>query len=285
MIPTSANIQFSDGSKSAVSAWAVEDVYDAAESVIRRRKSYKLSAADEGHEVAAKTIHEVGGKTEFERYTQRQIIAWLKSHERPGLKRVLLIGDSIRMRQSSSTGYCRPAYRRMLGKVNLSHIPHNCGGSLAVVHNLPDWLSCEPDFVHINAGLHDLAYYPHGAQADHVASASLDDYRKNLREIFNTLQDRSIEVIWAPNTPVDDEWHCSGERLLHRRNATVIAYNDVAKDVAGEFRIPINDIYTPLVDAGIRNTIVSDGVHLSHTGSATAGKHVAEAVLSALKIA
>lgn len=278
MKPVSAIVLFSDGTSSPVDAKSVADVFDAATSLATRRKSFQTGESDEGYKTGYKPLAEIGGRTEFERSMQRRTIDKLKNAERAGLKRVLLIGDSIRMRRSNGTGYGMHVYRRLLGKVNLTHIPHNCGATAAVQDNLLDWLSCKPDIVHINAGLHDLSIISKDVP-EAAGRTSIKDYQDNLRAIFRTMIDRSIAVIWAFNTPVDDEWHLT-DRYSYRRNSDVIAYNEASREVAGEFGIPVNDLYTPLFEAGVRTVLVPDGVHINHKGAAIAGKCVADAILA-----
>ena len=109
-----------------------------------------------------KNIAVIGGRNEMERWRQRQVIEWLAAHERPELPRVLIVGDSIRMRLNDCTGYGLYAYKELLDSWNISHIPHNTGGSGGVRSFIEDWLTSRPDVVHLHAGLHDLTLTPHG---------------------------------------------------------------------------------------------------------------------------
>ena len=150
---------------------------------------------------SVKWLRLLGGRNEFERSRQQQIVDRLADAERPDRKRVLLIGDSIRMRLRDTTGYGLHAYAHLLDQVNLTHIPHNTGGTTAVLQFLKDWLSCRPDIVHINAGLHDLATAAPGALL-HRSYNPPDTYAKNLRQIIEMINVAGVRTtIWALNTP------------------------------------------------------------------------------------
>ncbi len=225
-----------------------------------------------------KRLRLLGGRNEFEQSRQQQIVDRLADAERPGRKRVLLIGDSIRMRLCNTTGYGLHAYDRLIDYVNLSHIPHNTGGTIGVLDYLNDWLSCQPDIVHINAGLHDLATAPPGAPP-RPYHQSPNSYAKNLRRIIEMINIAGVKTtIWALNTPVHDQWHTT-DRKLHRLTKDVFLYNRIAVEVMTELDIPINDLFQPILDAGLETCLMRDGVHLAHTGSALLGRIVADRIL------
>lgn len=275
--PVSASVIFSNGERTRVPNEAVTDLYDLVEGLNYRRRVYGGSDKDEGSEKAAKSLGSLGGRTEFERALQRRIVEWLRNQERPRRPHVMVIGDSIRMRIANATGYGLHTYRHLVDKVNLTHIPHNCGGSSVHVVSIEDWLRASPDLIHINCGLHDLAIKKRTNPPRH--SVPIDEYRENLKKIFTRiLRNGKTKVIWALNTPVDDEWHLDERRRLLRYNGDVVAYNEASAQVAREFGLPITDLYTPLVKAGIRNCLRPDGVHLNHVGSRICGQIVAEAI-------
>ena len=85
-------------------------------------------------------------------------------------------------------------------------------------------------------------------------------------------------TIWALNTPVHDQWHTT-DRKLHRLNKDVILYNQTATEVMVELDIPINDLFQPILEAGLETCLMRDGVHLTHTGSALLGRIVADRIL------
>ncbi len=257
-----ATIRLKDGSKRRL-----DDV---------RARSLYLSRA--AQDQAGKPLRVLGGRNEFERTRQQQIVDRLTAAEVPGRKRVLLIGDSIRMRIRDSTGYGLHAYDRLIDHFNLTHIPHNTGSTTAVLNNLEDWLSCRPDIVYLNAGLHDLATAPRGAPPP-PSHQPPEIYAKNVRQIIEMINTAEVEMtIWALNTPVHDQWHTT-DRKLHRLNKDVILYNQTATEVMAELDIPINDLFQPILEAGLEACLMRDGVHLTHTGSALLGRIVADRIL------
>lgn len=278
-VPVSAVVRMSDGSRHSVPGHRVIDLYHAVEDPVP-------PFGDDDDAMGIKPLSRNGGKDEFARDRQWQIIKWLGEHRVPGAPAVMIIGDSIKMRISDGTGYGHHAYQRLVGKCNLIHIPHNCGGTKSVLPNLDNWLSAAPDIVFINCGLHDLATFSGGGLP--TGYSNPDQYADNLRKIFSQIKSAGVkEVIWAPNTPVDDEWHATvrraGKRLVIRKNRDVVIYNARASEIASSFDLPIADLYTPLIDSGLRKVLLSDGVHLNHQGSALCGKLVAEAVEIALE--
>lgn len=227
---------------------------------------------------SVKWLRLLGGRNEFERSRQQQIVDRLAEAEAPGRQRVLLIGDSIRMRLRDSTGYGLHAYEHLLDHVNLTHIPHNTGGTRPVLEYLNDWLSCRPDIVHVNAGLHDLAIAARGTHP-HRSYNPPDKYAKNLRQIIEMINIAGVETtIWGLNTPVHDQWHTTN-RKLHRLNKDVTLYNQIATEVMAELDIPINDLFQPILEAGLETCLMRDGVHLTHTSSALLGRIVADRIL------
>jgi hypothetical protein len=154
-----------------------------------------------------KPFREPGGRSEFEIDRQRQIIGWLHQNSRPDLLSVMIIGDSIRMRIADSTGYGLHAYRHLIGKANLLHVPHNCGGTSVHRSWLENWLQLRPDIVHINAGLHDLASNLRGASPRPTYN-SIDQFAKIFAGSCKQC------AITAP------EWCSGGSIHRYRRRGT-----------------------------------------------------------------
>ena len=230
-----------------------------------------------------KFLYRLGGRNEFERTRQKKICDWLATAEEPYLKRVMIIGDSIRMRLSDSTGYGLHAYRNLIGKCNLTHIPHNCGGTKEWRNFLQHWLSCKPELVHINAGLHDLAFSLKGDKPP-TGYNSVEQYAENLEWIISTLKANNVKtILWGLNTPVQEEWHRwipakKKPRSIGRLNQDIRLYNDASIRVMKGHNIPITDLFTPLWEKGVENVLLADGVHLNHQGSVILGKLVAETI-------
>ncbi len=82
---------------------------------------------------------------------KRQVSPILKAIEdKPGLPRVLLIGDSISM------GYTLPVRRALEGQANVHRIPANGGDTKKGLQLLDGWLGDGHwDIIHFNFGIHD----------------------------------------------------------------------------------------------------------------------------------
>ena len=267
LIPESAEVEFSDGSVEALS----------------REEAIALYLANRST-VPEKRLRIVGGRNEFERARQSKIMNWLNSHEKPGRPRVMLIGDSIRMRQSDTTGYGLHAYRRLIERCNVSHVSHNTENSGLVLQYIDDWLQCRPNVVHFNAGLHDLSTAP-GTDVLPPWHHPIARYQDNLRKIVAALRAAGVgTIIWASSTPVHDGWHNADVRTgktrgVLRHNADVIRYNEAAAVAMRELEVPINDLYSVVMKHGMERCLIADGVHLSAEGAVLLGRVVAEAIL------
>ncbi len=239
--------------------------------------------AEEGSWIDHRSIERVGGRSEFERGRQRMIIDWLERNRVEGAPNVMIIGDSIRMRIGNGTGYIQNAYRHLIGQANLGHVPHNSGGTITGLKLIDNWVASRPDIVHYNAGLHDLALFKNKEKKPSKYT-DVATYQKNVEAILNRIKAAGAKtIIWATNTPVDDEWHArrstgTGSRTLIRKDADVERYNAASIEVATRMGIEVNDLYTPLKEAGVRKVVLPDGVHLNHFGSELAGSLVAKAV-------
>jgi hypothetical protein len=227
-----------------------------------------------------KRLRVIGGRDEFERALQRRTLEWLERRERPSRPRVLIVGDSIRMRISDCSGYGLYAYKLLASSWNISHIPHNTGGSKTVCVFIDDWLGCRPDVVHLHVGLHDLATTPWGKGPEHV---SPETYRANLRYIIERIRSTpSVKhLIWGRITPVVEALHNMENRILRRLQSDVDLYNEVADEVMAAERVESNDIAAPLHAMGVANGLLIDGVHLNPAAAAILGRQVAERVNAA----
>lgn len=162
-----------------------------------------------------------------------------KIEDKPGLPRVLLIGDSI------SIGYTVPVRQLLQGQANVHRIPANGGPTTEGLKHLKTWLGASKwDVIHFNWGLHDLKFMgPNNEnRADPKAPTShqqvpLAEYEKNLAELVKQLQATGAKLIWCTTTPVPDgaEGRIAGEEKQ---------YNAAAARVMQAARIPTDDLYS-----------------------------------------
>jgi S-formylglutathione hydrolase FrmB/lysophospholipase L1-like esterase len=186
----------------------------------------------------------------------------------PGLPRVLLIGDSISM------GYTLRVRAALVGRANVHRAPTNCGPTTKGLAEIDAWLGHEHwDVIHFNFGLHDLKYLKPGVQ-----NVPPDKYEANLRLLVARLQQTGAKLIWAATTPVPPKVK-PGE--YPRIPGDIPAYNLIAAGIMAENHIPIDDLYTPVVDrlTELQNPL---DVHFNSRGCDLLAEHVVAAISTAL---
>jgi isoamyl acetate esterase len=190
---------------------------------------------------------------------------------KPAAIKVALIGDSIRLNAQRFVREGLPS------DFELRAPAENCESSRKVLANMREWVPAgAADLVHINCGLHDLRHDPGCARP----ITSLEDYGRHLREIFAYLATMGATVVWATTTPVDEVLH-NTNKASRRYRSDVLDYNECALAVAREFGARIHDLHARLMQAGLAQLLLSDGVHFNETGNALIGCSIAESILAA----
>jgi acyl-CoA thioesterase-1 len=187
--------------------------------------------------------------------------------DRPGLPRVLLIGDSI------SIGYTLPVRSLLADKANVHRVPRNGGDTRIGLANLDQWLQDGKwDVIHVNFGLHDAKLTAAGAPAVDLAT-----YTNNIRTILERLKATGARVIWATTTPVPA--HVDNPP---RQWASITDYNDAALKVAREEGVAIDDLYNVVLprEAELQRPA---NVHYFPTGSAVLAQAVAKSISGELR--
>lgn len=182
------------------------------------------------------------------------------------MKRVVLIGDSIRM------GYQEAVRRELAGLAEVIWTEDNGGDSRKVLANIEAWgIGPGADVIHINAGLHDLKVN----RQTHAYQVPVDEYARNIEQILKTLAGRTnATVIWAMTTPVNECWHRE-RKPFDRFQADVAAYNQKAAEVCAKLGVTVDDIYAVMAQAGPDRYLELDGVHFNEAGYELLGKEVA----------
>lgn len=182
--------------------------------------------------------------------------------DKPGLPRVLLIGDSI------SIGYTLPVRALLEGKANVHRIPTNGGPTKNGTAKIDAWLGKGKwDVIHFNFGLHDAKY-----MTETTRQVEPPEYEKNLRELVKKMKATGAKVIWASTTPVP-----KGDLNPPRKFEDIPVYNQVAEKVMKEEGVLINDLnafITPTLGTHQR----PKDVHFTTEGSQHLGKHVASVI-------
>ncbi|MDF1814409.1 MAG: GDSL-type esterase/lipase family protein [Verrucomicrobiales bacterium] len=201
------------------------------------------------------------------------ILASAISAEEQKLPSVVLLGDSIRM------NYEGAVKEALEGKAKVRSPKENCRDTFTVLENLDRWLEGQsPQVIHINVGLHDMFLSSKTGKPRHT----LETYEKNLRAIFSKLQQqKGARIIFALTTKVNEDLQAKSEGYgrVVRRNSDITRYNETAKQVADEFGIEVNDLYTFFDNTGPEKILrPSDGIHLSPKGCQLVGKEVARII-------
>jgi lysophospholipase L1-like esterase len=181
----------------------------------------------------------------------------------PALPRVLLIGDSI------SIGYTLPVRELLRGVANLHRVPENGGPSSRGLQQLAWWLGRGRwDVIHFNFGLHDIKLDAAGRPL-----TAPEDYERNLRAIATALRATGARLVFATTTPVPADL-ASGPR---RRNADVLARNEIARRVMDELGVPVNDLYAAAAPR-LAELQRPANVHFTADGSRALAEPVAAAI-------
>lgn len=188
------------------------------------------------------------------------------------MRRVLLLGDSIRMRY-------QPYVREALTEHAVVTGPsENCETSRKLRARVAEWLQeSGAAVVHVNCGLHDIRIDP-GCASPQVPLA---EYVDNLRHVLGALVASGAAVVWASSTPIDEHLH-SKNKLSRRRVADLLAYNRAAIDLVRETRLEFHDLFGVMASAG-PGLLQDDGVHYTDEGYRLMAKSTAEAIRAALE--
>ena len=198
---------------------------------------------------------------------QRPIPAFEKIVEDPALPRVMLLGDSI------SIGYTLPVRDLLKGKANVLRPADNCGPTTKGLERMDKWLDVgKLDVIHFNFGLHDLYLIPETGKC----RIELKAYEENLAKIVQQLKKTAAKLIFATTTAVVDGPN------RKRKNSDVAAYNEAALRVMKAENIPLDGLYTALMNNPDREKITSpEGTHFTREGYEFLAKHVVDSILAA----
>ena len=189
------------------------------------------------------------------------------------MKKVILIGDSIRM------AYAPVVEQELRDAAEVWGPNENCEDSRKTLTNLDAWvIDRKPDLVHINCGLHDIKR-PFDSQGNQVPIA---DYGDNVRAILTQLKKNTdARIIWALTTPVNHQWHHEN-KPFDRFEEDVALYNAMSRKIAHDLEIPVSDLHGVIAGAGRDALLVKDGVHFKPEGSELLGKAVVKCIKETL---
>lgn len=194
--------------------------------------------------------------------------AFAKIEDKPGLARVLLIGDSI------SIGYTLPVRKMLEGKANVHRIPVNAAHTRNGVAKLAEWLgSGEWDVIHFNFGLHDLRRMEDGQR-----QVPLEEYERNLETMAAALKKTGAKLIFATTTPVPE-----GKLNPPRVPDDVPLYHEAALRVMKKHKIAIDDLYGFAL-ARLKEIQRPENVHFTDAGSEALAGQVVRSLQATRKV-
>ncbi len=197
--------------------------------------------------------------------------AYLPTEDRPGLPRVLLIGDSI------SIGYTVTVRDILDGTANVHRIPDNGRDTEHGLKQLDAWLGEKPwDLIHFNFGLHDIRHVKDDKMdVSGLRIRSAAEYGLNLTRVLDRLRRTGASLVFATTTPVPDG--ADG-----RRPGDEIECNTVAGGLMASAGVPINDLHA-FITPRLAESQTPQNVHFNETGSRLLGEEVARVIVAALR--
>ncbi|MEZ0537663.1 SGNH/GDSL hydrolase family protein [Caldicellulosiruptoraceae bacterium PP1] len=178
------------------------------------------------------------------------------------MKKVLLLGDSIRM------GYQEYVKEGLKGLAEVVAPEENGRFAKYTLWGVNLWIKelGKPDIVHWNNGLWDVHH-----EAPMVeALTHIDEYVETLGRIINELKRTGAKIIFATTTPVQVD-------AIGRSNAEIDKYNKAAIELMQKEGIEVNDLYS-LVKEDLNKYICDDKLHLSDEGYRRCAEKVVEVI-------
>lgn len=196
---------------------------------------------EEGHRLLAEAI-------------EKKLRTLLNQSRRDSMKKVVLIGDSIRM------GYDKYIKASLEGEAEVFYPAENCRFATYVIRFVHEWKKKgewpdDVDLVHWNAGLWDVPEImgdepvtPVEAYAHTIARID-----KRLRQLFP-----NAKMVFATSTAVQEEKY---KGVFKRHNCVIEQYNEAAIRALADTDTVIDDLYA--VTTGCPDECHSDMTHYS----------------------
>ena len=184
--------------------------------------------------------------------------AWDFVQDKPGLPRILLIGDSV------SRGYTQAVRKVLDGKVNVHRAPENCGPTANGLKKIEIWLGDGKwDVIHFNFGIHDR-------------NTALEDYQARLEQLVERMAKPGAKLVWATTTPIpnDPAKHQSSESIVERNKAAVA--------IMQKHGVSTDDLFTAITPR-LESLQNPNDVHFNGAGYDFLGEQVAASIEAALK--
>lgn len=178
------------------------------------------------------------------------------------MKKVLLLGDSIRLSYQALVG------EKLSDRAEVVGPEDNCRFTKYTLWYVNLWVEefGKPDIIHWNNGLWDV--YRHNI---HVGIFTpLEEYLCELKRILTELRKVDTQIIWASTTPVSpNNQFC--------RNSDIDIYNKAAEEFMKSEDIEINDLSSRIKE-DMQLFICEDYIHLTDQGKEVCAEAVTAAI-------
>lgn len=191
------------------------------------------------------------------------------------MKKILLLGDSIRMGYDSFVKKELKEYEVYYDDTDNGRFSSYTIWQFNLLNN-----KFGPfDVVHFNNGYWDMNHEgPKGEEA-----FPLEDYLHNLKRLIGLIRETKAIPIFALTTPICDKLQTiPGFGPLGYKNEWVIKYNEAAKELMAKENVLVNDLYTLLLDDE-HYYKCEDSLHLTEAGYKKCALEVSKMVREVLK--
>lgn len=166
-------------------------------------------------------------------------------------KKMLLVGDSISLHYGTYLNeyikheyeiYSKPGREEALKKIDKA-IGGNGGDSSMVLEYIKERQEASDldfDVFLFNCGLHDIKR----KIPEENLQISMEEYEKNLTEIYEIMSLNKVKCIFMTTTPVLEDMHNTLIPAgIKRYNKDVLKYNEIAIKVANKYNASIIDLH------------------------------------------
>ena len=189
------------------------------------------------------------------------------------MKKVLLLGDSIRM------GYQHYAKEALAGEYEVLYPEDNGRFAAYTLWQVNQELKHHPDIelVHFNNGYWDMNIEAPMTEPIHP----VEEYVSFLRRIVTLCRQCGAQVVFATTVPLLEDGAAGDntgvQGTINYKSDWVTTYNAAAVALMEELQVPVNDLYALCMEDE-RRYKCEDLLHLSEEGSRRCAAQVAEYV-------
>lgn len=177
------------------------------------------------------------------------------------MKKVILIGDSIRM------SYNARVKELLSDRAEVWGTGDNCRFAKYTLWNVNAWVNegsgGKPDVIHWNNGIWDTFKISERIKV----FTPLDEYLRTMEQIYDELRQYGCPILFANTTPV-------GRDFTLDSNDTIDEYNSAICEFMQSKNVPINDL-NAVVRPKLDEYIGPDLLHLSPAGVEAVSQKVA----------